>query len=203
MRVESLAPVDRTEATRVLAESFHDYPYMTLVLRGSGDAYEERLDALIRFILDARFARQHPVLGIREAGALLAVATVVEPAPSERSPEVQRLYDELEAAIGEEALELMSLWEEKAHERTPQEPYHYLGMLGVVPGQQGKGLGGKLVRAVKDLAFEHAGSSGVCLNTELESNVALYRHLGFEVVAEADVEDIHTWCLYWRAPVTR
>ncbi len=203
MIVERLTPVDRAEATRVLVESFYDYPYMRLMLRSSGEAYPEHLDEFVRFVLDARFTRRHPVLGLREGGDLGAVATVVEPGPSERSPEIQQLFDDLEAALGEEPMELMSEWEEKSHIGRPDEPFHYLGMLGVLPDQQGKGLGGKLVRAVKDLAFEHAGSTGVCLNTEVESNVALYEHLGFEVVGEADVDDVHTWCMFWRAPVTR
>jgi hypothetical protein len=36
----------------------------------------------------------------------------------------------------------------------------------------------------------------LCLNTEQATNVAFYRRFGFEVIAERDVREIHTWCLF-------
>jgi hypothetical protein len=50
-----------------------------------------------------------------------------------------------------------------------------------------------------DMAVE-AGVAGVCLSTEDPENVPMYLHLGFEVVSEADIDEIHTWSLRWPNP---
>lgn len=194
---DQLTEEARVEAARVLIESFRDYPYMRYVLADSGAAYEADLEALVLFIVEARYARRHPVLGIREEEALAAVATVVEPGPAERSPEVESLFQKLRSDLGEAAFERMERYEVASHVGRPEEPFHYLGMLGVLPGRQGAGHGKVLVEAVKALAREHPTSTGVCLNTETPSNVALYEFLGFVVVGEADVADMHTWCMLW------
>jgi len=58
----------------------------------------------------------------------------------------------------------------------------YLLIVGVAPHLQGQGFAGKLVRALID----KSGRAGVpiYLETETESNVRMYEHLGFEVVKE-------------------
>ncbi len=203
MTVERLTRDDRTEAARVLIDSFHDYPYMRMVLRDSGADYDADLEALVLFILDARWARRHPVLGLRGSSGLEAVATVVDPGPAKPSREVERLFEALGARLGDGPDGRMSAYEEAAHEGRPEEPFHYLGMLGVASGRQGHGLGGRLLHAVKQLAIDDERSTGICLNTETAANVALYEHLGFEVVGEADIEDLHTWCMFWRSPGPR
>ena len=60
--------------------------------------------------------------------------------------------------------------------------YLYLLVIGVAPRFQGQGFAGKLVRALIDKS-ERAGVP-IYLETETESNVRMYEHLGFEVVQE-------------------
>lgn len=61
----------------------------------------------------------------------------------------------------------------------PEEGWMYLRVAGVRPDSQGKGLGGLAIRA----GIAEAASLGVpaVLETATESNLALYRNLGFEV----------------------
>ena len=200
MRVESLTVENRAPAGRVLIESFRDYPYMRHALRDAGSDYEAHLEKLILFILDARWARRDRVRGGRRDGRLCAVATVVGPGPAEPSADVEALFQRLRRDIGADAVDWMERYEEAAHVGRPEAPFHYLGMLGVLPDRQGSGHGKRLVDDVKRRAREHPTSTGVVLNTEVERNVALYEHLGFEVVGEGDVGELHTWCMLWPAP---
>ncbi|MFP4395715.1 MAG: GNAT family N-acetyltransferase, partial [Anaerolineales bacterium] len=60
--------------------------------------------------------------------------------------------------------------------------YTYLLIIGVAPAFQGQGFGGKLLRAL----IEESERTGTLLylETETESNVRMYEHLGFTVVKE-------------------
>ncbi len=68
----------------------------------------------------------------------------------------------------------------------PGFPFRYLQFAGVSPGQQGKGLGGAVIRA----GLELAASAGdpVYLETPKPANVALYLSMGFEVISEWGIE---------------
>ena len=199
MIVGCMAPEHGDVAARVLAVSFRDYPYMRYVLERSAEDYERHLNALSRFTLDVRWAQRHPVLGVHEGQRMVAVATVVEPDSGERSQQVERLFARLKVDLGDHTLARMETYEAAAKEGRPEAPHHYLGMLGVLPEAQGAGHGGLLVARVKELAQEHSTSTGVCLNTETVRNVALYEHLGFDVVGEGDTGSLRTWCMFWRS----
>jgi len=64
----------------------------------------------------------------------------------------------------------------------PKEPHWYLPLIGVVPAEQGKGLGGAL------MSYALAQCDGDGLPAYLEStnprNISLYRRHGFEVMGE-------------------
>lgn len=84
----------------------------------------------------------------------------------------------------------------RAHE--PSFPYWYLQFAGVAPALQGKGWGGKAVRAGLDRA--RAAAMPVYLETSKAENFTFYRHLGFELLEEWDVPDggPHVWAMLWR-----
>lgn len=71
----------------------------------------------------------------------------------------------------------------------------YLWCLGVDPERHGQGLGRRAV----DLgvaAMRRAGLTRCLLKTETPANVALYRHLGFELLEEvADPHAVPAWIL--------
>jgi ribosomal protein S18 acetylase RimI-like enzyme len=81
--------------------------------------------------------------------------------------------------------------------REPDFPYWYLQFAGVAPAFQGKGWGGKAVRA----GLERARAAGmpVYLETSKAENFTFYRHLGFALLEEWDVPDgPHVWAMLWR-----
>jgi ribosomal protein S18 acetylase RimI-like enzyme len=81
----------------------------------------------------------------------------------------------------------------------PHEPHWYLASLGTAVEQQGKGVGGALMRPV----LEHCDAEGLpCyLESSKERNLPFYRRHGFEVVEEVALPDDGPllWTM-WREP---
>ncbi|MEH3036941.1 MAG: GNAT family N-acetyltransferase [Sphingomonas adhaesiva] len=67
----------------------------------------------------------------------------------------------------------------------PVEPFWYLHVAGVDPTQQGRGLGGRVIRA--GLARNDASGHPTYLETATESNLGLYGALGFKLIGDWEV----------------
>jgi ribosomal protein S18 acetylase RimI-like enzyme len=81
----------------------------------------------------------------------------------------------------------------------PREPHWYLASLGTAVEQQGKGVGGALMRPV----LEHCDAEGIpCyLESSKERNLSFYRRHGFEVVETLPLpDDGPTLWTMWREP---
>jgi ribosomal protein S18 acetylase RimI-like enzyme len=86
--------------------------------------------------------------------------------------------------------------------RHPKQPTHwYLGYLGVAPGQQGRGLGATMLRAVLDDA--DATGTPAYLESSNERNLTLYERHGFSVVEAVRLLGTGptVWRM-WRKPVS-
>ena len=179
-------------AVRVLCAAFADYPVMRYVLGPGGD-YPKRLGTLIGFFHGARVLRDDPILGISEAGELVAVAVCTAPDGVD-PPALERLRERTWTALGAEARarydDCVRAWESTGVE----EPNVHVNMLAVMPDRQGRGLSRALLERVQAMSRERADSRGVTLSTESERNVALYRHLGYRIVGEATIAPgLETW----------
>jgi ribosomal protein S18 acetylase RimI-like enzyme len=84
---------------------------------------------------------------------------------------------------------------DEVHKREAPGPHWYLWALGVEPGCQGQGIGGRLIQPV----LTQADKEGVpCyLETQTERNVAFYQRRGFEVVSDGVVpgQGIRIWTM--------
>lgn len=196
MTVERLTQTDREEVIDVLAAAFRDYPVMRYALSDAGDDYGARLRELIGFFCDARLTRGWPVLGIRDGQELAAAALVSEPRYLPAPPDLKRKHLQVARIIGREAFDRMAQYERQSTGHEPEEPHYFLGMVGVAPGHQGKGYGRTLLDHVQALSEADADSTGVTLSTEDPANVPYYQRVGYRVIAEADVGNIHTWCMF-------
>jgi ribosomal protein S18 acetylase RimI-like enzyme len=81
----------------------------------------------------------------------------------------------------------------------PRQPHWYLASLGTAVEQQGKGVGGALMRPV----LEHCDAEGIpCyLESSKARNLPFYRRHGFEVVEEVQLpDDGPTLWTMWREP---
>ena len=69
-------------------------------------------------------------------------------------------------------------------------------MIGVRPEHQGESLARILMDEVARMSASHPGSTGVNLNTEVESNVSFYEYLGYRTLGRRTVDDMETWCMF-------
>lgn len=80
----------------------------------------------------------------------------------------------------------------------PAEPHHYLFAIGVRPGAQGAGLGGRLLEATLAVADERGEPA--YLEATSERSRALYERHGFAVTGELRAQDSPPLWPMWRAP---
>jgi len=197
MMVTSIPPTSAADAVTVLCDAFHDYPVMRYILGFQAD-YDGRLHTLVSFFVAARTLRQEPVLGIYDpAGTLAGAATVTLPEGRPSPPDLLERREAMWAALGVAERRRYEQYSAVAGSFSVPTPHHHLNMVGVRPDRTGRGLARKLVEAVHALADADVTSSGVSLNTESESNVAFYQHLGYHMLGHARVaEDLQTWAFF-------
>jgi GNAT superfamily N-acetyltransferase len=183
------------EVIGVLCDGFADYPIMRYVLGEEGD-YATRLRTLIGFFAGNRFLRNDAIIGVSVRGELRGVALCSLP-DRVSPPEMDQLRERTWAALGPAA---RARYDRCVEVWTPlgvAEPNVHLNMVAVPPRVQGQGLGRALLDAVHALSLERDDSRGVTLTTEVESNVELYRHVGYEVVGRGTIAPgLETWGMY-------
>lgn len=196
LMVGRLTRADRDDVVGVLAASFHDYPVWTYALAGSGVLYDQRVRALVGFFCDFRFAHDWPVLGARDGAELLGVALVSAPGGEPPSAGLVEQYARLTQELGSDAVARIEAYEAEAERLKVTRPHYLLGMLGVTPAAQGRGIGRRLLHDVHGISASDPASAGVALSTEDPANVPYYERVGYAVVAEADIGSIHSWSMF-------
>ncbi len=194
--VERLQGSARDDVVELLVEAFWDYPVMRFVLRDSGSDYHRHIRALIGLFVDRRFARDWPVLAVRVAEEVAAVALVDDPEYVALPESYANIEEDLRHLIGEPAWQRLDAFE-SAFE-TPDYPHYFVGMIGVRPGSQGRGLARLIMDEVVRTSTTDPRSTAVCLSTESPANLPIYAHLGFEITDEADIDGLQTWSLMQR-----
>jgi ribosomal protein S18 acetylase RimI-like enzyme len=190
------------DVTDVLAEAFYNYPVMRFAIGPDHADYANRLRKLVGFFVYRRARVGAPLLGIEAGGRLVAAAAITLPAGPDPmlDPDVVARRDQLWRDLGDAArgrYDRYGMAIRTFFATLP--PHHHLNMIGVRPARAGQGLGRKLLDAVADLSRADPGSAGVTLTTETASNVKLYEHVGYKVIAEATVEpDMTSWGLFLR-----
>ncbi|MDQ3579925.1 MAG: GNAT family N-acetyltransferase, partial [Actinomycetota bacterium] len=186
---------DIEAATDTLAAAFEGSLLVRHVV--AADDFERRVRGLQRLFL-VGVGMDHGAVWVTDDSSAVAVWTT----PDTDGEAAFR-------AIAEQAVELAgdrarasarTEWALRPHR--PTEPAWFLGVVGVRPDRQGRGLGSAVIRP----GLDAADAAGVFahLETSEDRNVRLYRALGFEVTAEVRLPDGGplTWCMR-RAPRAR
>ncbi len=189
-----------SEAVEALSAAFHDYPVMRYILSDAGESYGTKLSLLVGYFTESRFARDYPVLGIEGAtdGRLVAVANINPPRSVPASAALEQRFEALEDELGRPAIARFQAFADAGTPLEPKESHYYLGMLGVVPEEQGRGHGRRLLETLHGMSVRDPDSTGVCLTTERAANVELYEHFGYRVVGRATTADgeLESWTMF-------
>lgn len=187
MKVEKLFEENIPEVADVLCEAFYNYPVMKYVL-GKKEDYDTSLRKAVTFFVSARALRKEPLLGIYNSeNKLVAAATITLPGEIPSPSELYKLRDKLWAELGSEEKARYDNYGNVAFGLLPKEHHHHLNMIGVRNAYRGKGFARRLINEVEKLVLDHPTSTGISLNTEVESNVNFYLHLGYDLVGKATV----------------
>ncbi len=198
MTSRDLGRNDKIAALNILCAAFHDYPVMRYVIGETDLEYDSKVRELISLFVEGRVMRNVPLIGLYDAKSLLGVAVISPPEEIAMPPELAECYAQVERQLGREAMARFDRYDEACEATDPGHLAHYLGMIGVRPDAQGRGLGRQLIEAAKERARSHPKTTGITLNTECESNLPFYESVGFVKGSEADVGPLHTWSFYWR-----
>ncbi|MGD8328706.1 MAG: GNAT family N-acetyltransferase [Acidobacteriota bacterium] len=195
MKPERLNADDAAQAIACLSAAFADYPVMRYTLADAGDGYDEGVRALMSFFCNKRLVRGWPVLGVRDNEKVIAAALISEPS-GEPPPALAALRDDLQERIGSDAIARLELYERDSGLDAPAAPHYFLGVIGVHPDHQGRGLARILLEDLARMSESHPSSTGICLNTEVAENVPFYEHMGYRVIGHRRVETLETWCMF-------
>lgn len=182
---------------RALSEAFTDYPAIRYIIgTGWGDA-DARLARLVHFFCMARVYRDEPVVLAENEDGVAGVALISWVEERDDNEALRQLRAALWRMLGEAARTRYGVFGETLDAFTTDEPQIHLNMIGVSNAARGCGVGRALLDYVHAFSAARPGSSGVSLNTESPENVALYRHFGYEVVAQARVSpDLMSWGMF-------
>jgi len=182
-----------TDVVDVLGEAFFDYPVMRFVVGDEPD-YEARERRLVGLFVMARVLRGEPMLGVPGASGLEAAAIVSRPDGRPAPDAFRSLAREVWQDLGAPARARYEAFAAACAPFQVAQPHLHLNMIGVRRAAQGKGLARTLIDRVHAMSQDDATSQGVTLTTEDPRNVALYEHLGYEVVGTATVAPkLTTW----------
>jgi ribosomal protein S18 acetylase RimI-like enzyme len=182
-----LAHADLPRAAATLARAFHDDPIFEWALP---DPERRALVLPVFFAAVTRVAMYHNETYTTPDIPGVAVWYPPDPPPATRSQVKESGMLDLPDAFGRDDYERFRAGIdvlEHLHKRDMAQPHWYLGVLGVDPAMQGRGIGSALIAPVLDRA--DAARLPCYLETEKEINVAFYRRHGFEVIVEDSVAD--------------
>jgi ribosomal protein S18 acetylase RimI-like enzyme len=186
------------EAAEVLSIAFDNYPMMRYFFAGGGEHQAEHVREAFRFTCVMRLELGGHLIGICEDERLVGVACINQPESAEWPASLEQEYERFQQLIGPQAVERFGKYGELGEKFAVGEPHFYLVAIGVRPEAQGKGYGKILLDETQRLSQSHPTSTGVALDTETESNVALYQHCGYEVTAQSNLDEIPIWFLFRR-----
>ena len=194
--------VDRLDKSRfedavgVLCDAFREYPAMTYTLKDTGSEYDWVLRELIGYLVDHRFSRNWPVLGVQDHDELAAVALVNPPLGGPVIPSLQPHFERWRDGAGKPVFGRFLEFAKATEPFEPDEPFYFLSLIGVPRRYQGRGYARLLLDALHGMSRDDPESAGVVLTTETADNVRLYEHFGYRVSGRAMVGDVPSWLLY-------
>ena len=139
--VQEIGRDRKEDALDVLCAAFDDYPVMRYVVGPPDAGYADRVRELIGFFVEARLARNVPLLGLLDGAALAAVAVLSSPHDTPMPPALVERHARLQRCLGAAAMARFDAYDEACEATDPGHVAHYLGMIATHPRRRGSGGG--------------------------------------------------------------
>lgn len=189
----------KQSAVDILTDAFRAYPIFPYVFAESQTDDDTCLRTVIAADCENSLTRSIPIYAAELDGRTAGIAIAWPPDLAPDSPELKAVHTDQTRLIGSVAGERLADYDLVCKAGKPARPHHYLSMLGVAAGFQGRGIGRALVEHIQDVVREHATSAGICLNTEVPANIEIYARLGFRIICEAPYAGFVSRTMWWEA----
>lgn len=196
-----LTRADRAAFIGVMASAFQSDP-APLYFLGAARSVAD-LERFAAFVFDQAGLLGQQRWGLFVSGQLVAVS-VFEP-PDHSAAGRMRLLLALLAllprvlaaalVLPRGSLRRMNDYYRLSRQAAAPGAWHYLSLIGVAAGQQGKGYGARLLERHISAVDSSAASRGLLLDTENPDNLAWYARYGFTVRARVRLDGLDIFCL--------
>ncbi len=178
IKIEPARTSDVQEAAEMLVRAFAEDVNVAFFF---GPPQPDR-DALLRdffdILISARLGLGMPVFVVRDAGSIGGVVMGYDTTRPRWPRREEHRWEAL--AARQPGLSGRFRQQDDAVTRfEPPEPHYYLGVVGVDPRLQGKGVGASLISHYCELSRADQRSAGTSIETANPRNAAYYRNLGF------------------------
>jgi ribosomal protein S18 acetylase RimI-like enzyme len=181
---------DISESSRVLSEAMLNVPLHIAIFQGHGEKERKMIENIFFELL-----RNFP--GITFLARINSQIVGVMRMKSCSGSKVTNEYSQTEDITNLEWRKFY--WQNEWARHDPLDQHWHLGPVGVLPSQQGKGIGTKLLsRFCQEV---DACLSPAYLETDTDKNVRFYERFGFEVVKETEIFDVKNRYM-WRPPTS-
>ena len=171
---------DKDWITETLTKSFIDNKSVNYIVKQDARR-EKRLKALMDYSFEmCRFFGEVYVSDDKKACALLLF-------PDHKKTTFRTLLLDTQlafSAIGVSNISKVMRREAIINKQHPKGPLYYLWFIGVMPSEQGRGIGSKLLQEI--ISESVSQKRTICLETSTLKNVPWYKKKGFTVYNELD-----------------
>jgi GNAT superfamily N-acetyltransferase len=190
-------------AASVIAQAFRHEGFISSTLRLSTPEQLERLTKMADLQLRFYHNAGHMLLAATKDGEVAGVAIVTLPHPKP----LKRWYAQIASIVARLPRVAPILSQVKWRQTIKvglkilpraglAEPHYRLEMLGVAPGFQGQGIGGRLLEEIQAHCDQDTEATGVYLYTADEANTMFYARRGYEVLAIKKAGPLMIWFMF-------
>lgn len=195
MIVRRVMAKDVEPTVDALVSAFAGDPLIQFLFSASSDP-DAHLGTFFRTLLEVRVALGMPAVCAEERGRILGAAMGYDTSRPPWEPPQLAAWAQLMVAVDGLGSRLHE-YETLADSFMPAQPHYYLGVIGVRAGQQGSGVGARLLGEFCDMSSTTPTSHGVYLETASAMSLRFYLRNGFEVRGEGRLgKDTQLWCVF-------
>lgn len=184
-------------AIAALAQAFEHDPLMLYLFAHHPRGIPAGIESFFSILLRARIALAQPADVLTQDNTILgAIMGYDTSRPTWPAPLTEE-WDRFEASVPDFTARLAA-YEDICNAHQPDEPHHYLGVIGVHPSLQGKGAGKALLDSFCERSQADPKSRGVYLDTANAASLEFYYKNGFDLRGEGALDGAPLWCVYKR-----